>query len=260
MTLERDDTLADASIETAESLEAMTDEEAAEAAVIRSDIEQTRLEMGGTLNELGHRLEPGYLVDQAKENVREATIGRVEETTNMVMETIKRNPVPTALAGIGLFMLWKNRAEDSGSQYRRYGSDYRSYGVRGMPQQDQDLGSRARDAASAVRDNVGNAVGSAAESAQQAAGTALDSAGQTAEEVGWRLDSFMQANPLAVGVIAAGAGAVVGSFVPATEQEREMLGDASRQVASTVREKVDEATTMAEEAMDRAQEEVGSPA
>ena len=81
--------------------ESMTDDEQAEVAEIRADIEETRLEMGGTLNELGDRLEPAHLVQQAKENVREATIGRVEETakgiSDMVMETIKRNPIPAAL-------------------------------------------------------------------------------------------------------------------------------------------------------------------
>ena len=61
--------------------EGMTEHEAAEVAEIRADIEDTRQEMGGTLNELGDRLEPGHLVQQVKENVREATIGRVEETT-----------------------------------------------------------------------------------------------------------------------------------------------------------------------------------
>jgi ElaB/YqjD/DUF883 family membrane-anchored ribosome-binding protein len=271
--LRTDESLEGASVETAESLESMTDEEQAEAAEIRADIEQTRAEMGGTLNELGYRLEPGHLVDQAKENVREATIGRVEETTNMVMDTIRQNPIPAALAGVGLFMLWKNRSTAptgyAGSTYRTYGFDRtegyaRPYGATGQGQWrgdgGQDIGSKARDAASNVRDNVGDAVGSAAETAQQAAGTAVERAGQTAQEVGWRVDNFMQANPLAVAVIAAGAGAVVGSIVPETEQEREMLGDASRQVSSAVREKVDEATAKAEETLDRAEEQVSSPA
>jgi hypothetical protein len=49
------------SADTADELDAMTDEEAAEAIEIRAEIEETREEMGGTLNELGDRLEPGLL-------------------------------------------------------------------------------------------------------------------------------------------------------------------------------------------------------
>ena len=94
MTLERDDV---------EGVDTMTDDEAEQALEIRTEIEETRIEMGGTLSELGDRLEPGHLMSQAKDNVRDATIGRVEETakgmSDMVMETIKQNPIPAALAG-----------------------------------------------------------------------------------------------------------------------------------------------------------------
>jgi hypothetical protein len=47
-----------------DALEAMSDDEQAEVTEIRADIEETRLEMGGTLNELGDRLEPSHLVDK----------------------------------------------------------------------------------------------------------------------------------------------------------------------------------------------------
>jgi hypothetical protein len=46
-----------------------TQDEDVEVAEIRADIEDTRREMGGTLNELGERLDPGHLVEQAKDNV-----------------------------------------------------------------------------------------------------------------------------------------------------------------------------------------------
>lgn len=257
----------------------MTDQEQVEVAEIRADIEETRLEMGDTLNELGGRLEPGHLVEQAKENVREATIGRVEETakgiSDMVMDTIKRNPFPAALAGAGLALLWKNRSQGSNDQSKTahatgygYGSRpaymYETEGSQGVGSK---VGSKVGDAASTVGDtassvgqNVGGAVGSVAEGAQQVGGEVIDRAGQTAQQVGWKLDGFMKANPLAMGAIAVGAGAVLGSLVPETAKEREVLGDASRQVTSTVRDTVEDATAKAEESMDRVEEEVGSPA
>jgi hypothetical protein len=245
------------------ALETRTDEEREEVAGIRADIEETRLEMGGTLNELGDRLEPGHLMDQARENVREATIGRVEETakgiSDMVMDTIKRNPIPAAMAGAGLALLWANRSQ-SGPQFRE------GYGYQGRPasmygdQGSRDLGSRVGGVASAVGENVGGAVGSVAEGAQHVGGEAIERAGETAQQVGWRLERFMRANPLAVAAIAAGTGAAIGSVVPETSKEREMLGDASRQLTSAVRDTVDDATAKAEETMDRAEAQVGSPA
>ena len=70
----------------------------------------------------------------------------------------------------------------------------------------------------------------------------------------------MQASPLAVGAIALGAGALIGAILPETPQEREMLSDAGRQIGNAVRDTVDQATTKAEEAMDKAEEKVTSGA
>ena len=63
----------------------------------------------------------------------------------------------------------------------------------------------------------------------------------------------MQANPLAMGAIAVGAGAVIGSLIPETDPERELLGDASRQVGTKLTDVVDEATAKAEETFDNAE-------
>jgi hypothetical protein len=244
--------------------EHMTDEEAAEAVEIRAEIEETRLEMGGTLHELGDRLDPGHLMNQAKENVREATIGRVEETakgmTDMVMETIKRNPIPAAMAGAGLALLWMNKSSGSsnGNGNGRYAYDGRGYSASypyGSGQSDQGggIGAKAGEAVSAVGSTVGDAAGTVGQTAQQVTGEVVDRGQQAAQEVGWRVERFMQASPLAVGAIAIGAGALVGALVPETEQERQVLGDASRQVASTVRDTVDEAGRQAEQAVDEAE-------
>ena len=236
---------------------------------ILGEIDETRREMGSTINELGDRLTPGHLVDQAKDNVREATIGRLEDTargmSDMVFETIKRNPIPTAMAGVGLAMLWRNRSQQTND------TRYRANSYPGMPStthfsgQQQDLGSKVSsaaskvgDAASTVGDGVGGAVSSIADGAQQATGEVVDRAGATAQQVGWKLDSFMQANPLAMGAVAVGAGAVVGSLIPETEPERELLGDASRQVGTKLTDAVDEATTKAEKTLDDAEAKLTS--
>jgi len=73
------------------------------------------------------------LTSQAKASVREATIGRVEHMAMYTRDTaesvrgdlwttIKRNPVPTALAAIGIGWLWSNRSGGSQrSSSARYG-------------------------------------------------------------------------------------------------------------------------------------------
>jgi hypothetical protein len=238
--------------------EQLTDEEAAEAAEIRADIEETRFEMGGTLNELGDRLEPGNLIDEARENVRDATIGRVEDTargiSDMVLETIKRNPIPAAMAGAGLALLWANRSNGNGHDRRAFGYGYYS----AQPQRERGVSDKLGDAAGTVGDTMSGAagrVGSAVGEASENIGQGVGEIGQT---IGWRLDRVMQANPLALAAVAAGAGAVVGTILPETSQEQEMFGDASRQVSIAVRDAVDEASAQAEESMDRTEAEISS--
>jgi hypothetical protein len=240
--------------------EQMTDEEAAEAAEIRAEIEETRVEMGGTLNELGDRLEPGHLIDEAKESVRDATFGRVEDTargiSDMVMETIKRNPIPAAMAGAGLALLWANRSNGNGYDRRRsYGYGY--YDAGGV-QSGSGIGDKVGDAAGTVGDTVSgaaNRVGSAVGHAGENIGQGAGELGQT---IGWQLDRVMRANPLAMAAVAVGAGAVVGTLIPDTSKEREVLGDASRQVGIAVRDAVDEASTKAEDAINRTEAEITS--
>lgn len=113
-----------------------------ETAVIRADIDQTRADMSETINALTERLSPTNIKEQAKEQVkeqyyeakemvREATIGRVEnmvsnasdtvtDAGSSVMETIRQNPIPAALVGVGLGWLFMNRRSSTSSRTTRY--------------------------------------------------------------------------------------------------------------------------------------------
>lgn len=116
-------------------------------AALEAQIEQTRREMGETIDAIQARLDPELLkfkaeqrveqaVDRAKDEVYDATIGRVEEATGRatrtvtdwrdnVIETIKDNPIPAALVGIGLgwlIMESSSSAEQRGRRERRYRS------------------------------------------------------------------------------------------------------------------------------------------
>src|SRR3954452_17157711 len=86
---------------------------------IREGIEQTRADLSETIDALQERLSPSRLkeqvreqvaeqYEQAKQTVREATIGKVEnmvervsdkmyQTRGTIVETVKANPVPSAL-------------------------------------------------------------------------------------------------------------------------------------------------------------------
>ena len=80
--------------------------------------------MSQTINELQERLSPQNLAQQARESVREATVGRVQqmvgsagdtatqvarraqEAAAPVVEQVRERPVPIALAGAGVGLVW----------------------------------------------------------------------------------------------------------------------------------------------------------
>ena len=63
-----------------------TTQEIDEVVVARARVEQTRAEMADTIEALKEKLEPQHLVDQAKETVREATIGKAQHVMDDAMD------------------------------------------------------------------------------------------------------------------------------------------------------------------------------
>lgn len=110
-----------------------------EEEVIRERIEQTRSRMGETIEEIGERMNPDRVkaelkarardqVDDIKDNVKRKardTMRDVEhevtDTGRSIWATIRENPVPAGMVGIGLAWLVSNR-KDASSHYR-YGAD-----------------------------------------------------------------------------------------------------------------------------------------
>ena len=104
----------------------------ANTAFLRAEIRETRDRMSDTLDELGNRLNPNRLKAQVKENIREATVGRVEtmarnaadrvnETGHGLVDRIRENPIPAAMIGIGLgWLMFGGRRQDRTVWERSY--------------------------------------------------------------------------------------------------------------------------------------------
>ncbi|MDQ2784723.1 MAG: DUF3618 domain-containing protein [Chloroflexota bacterium] len=205
------------------------------------EIEQTRVEMSGTIDALQERLNPDRLKEQVTEavqeqiaaakehmtdavqeqvemvkgNIHDATIGRAEEMVSNVgksglVETIKQNPIPAALAGLGIGWLLMNRQQGAsgdrgggsgrayyagggqpfdgrGQSYRAgsygygqepgYGRGQAYYGA-GQQGDDQSLGDRVGGVAGQAKDKVGDVTGQAKDTVTDAASQAKDRVGQ----------------------------------------------------------------------------------
>ncbi len=108
--------------------------------LIQRQIDHTRAQMAGTLNEISERLSPDNLIQQAKDSAKEATVGKIKDVRNManrkvdgmssnLSQTIRDNPLPVAVIGLGLGWLLisdRNKRDD----YRSDNYDYRYGGYR----------------------------------------------------------------------------------------------------------------------------------
>ena len=265
------------------------DDYGAEAERIKADIKDTRAELGQTLNEIQERLSPEHVMDQVKDTVREATIGKVErvmervndtisnvtepameamgrageklkETGTVMTNTVRRNPIPLALIGLGVGMLIVNRVRNADDRTRRshgYEQDFdREHDLRSTRHMGMGLSdtTRSGEYAGASRQyGMSNqtGLGHMRETASDFAhGTAerVSHLGHQAKEgalwAGRGFQRMVRENPLAVGATAVAVGAAVGLVLPTTRVEQDYMGEASERL-------VDNAKQAARDAMDK---------
>lgn len=206
-------------------------ENGSEVEEVRVDIEATRAEMSGTIDAIQEKLDPTRLKQQAKETVRDATVGRAEhmmssagetakEKGSGLLETIKDNPVPAALAAVGLgWLFMSGRGQSSSSQRNRYAYEY-------------DVTYPTYAGRAQVQPTSGHESGGVQQRASQAAHQAQDEArhlGSEAQHQAQRARSqfqqMMEENPMAVGAVAIGLGAALGLAIPESQQEHELMGE-----------------------------------
>ncbi len=181
---------------------------------LRHEIDQTRANMSRTVTLLEARLNPQALKQQAADSVRKQTVGRAEGFADNasrtvkgasadVLDTIKQNPLPAALAVIGLgwlFMESRDRSQNKprySGRYageRVYGERYAGiyptgYGVEGdeygyeRGRYERMPGDRMRGAAGNVQDKAGRMAGQVQDRAGEMAGSVQDKAGEMAGRV-----------------------------------------------------------------------------
>jgi ElaB/YqjD/DUF883 family membrane-anchored ribosome-binding protein len=224
------------------------DEEDPQVQQLVADIEDTRGEMTTTVDEIGQRLAPRNVVAAAKETVREATVGKVEEMANTagamiedagqtaqqagsgLLETVRRNPVPAAMIGLGIgWLVVNNRSVATGPRMAA-----------------RDAVWSAQQTAGDVTDRIGQAAGDVGSQVQQTATQVPRQVEDVARQVGDNASRVFQDNPLAVGAIAAAVGAGIGLALPATQTERQVLGQARDDM-------VERAESAASQALDEAE-------
>lgn len=275
--------------------------------LIRAQIEKTRHRMSEDINELQERLSPENVKQQTQEAIREATIGKVEDMANSAeyrarrmkrstIRTIKENPVPAAMIGLGLGWLLFSGNDDDDYEYgydyeydyenaafdSRYGEPYtyrpapvgNTYNQEDDRDPIDDIQERAAGAARQARRQVDQATTNAQEQISDTVDSVRESVSdattQTQQYISERSNELqrqgrrqmrrtkrtfwesMEENPLAVGISAMAAGALIGLALPSTEKENEWMGETSDQLMEEVRSTANETARKTQKVAEKA--------
>ena len=241
---------------------------------IEREIEQTRNRMSRNIDELGDRLSPSNLKQEAKTAIKDAAQGAVSNvgeqarrTSSRLVEVIRENPLPVIAVGAGVTWLLtqRSRSDVSGNRMARYAYT--------GPERRQGNGWQG---GSGIRGRVGEKVTGVKESVSEAASGVAEKASELKERAGERLGDLggqarsqtqrlktnleyaAEENPLMLALGASIVGIALGLLLPGTQRENEMMGSARDQLVDRAEETVERAKDAAVEAGREVKETVKS--
>lgn len=229
---------------------------------IRTEIERTRSEIGETLNAIQERLAPERLSREVKARVREATTGRAKRMAGRAMDkskgvassiadAVRNNPLPAAVAGLGLgWLIVKARQASPDGEGREEYYEVETEG-RSMA---EETARKANESYGAAQENVSKTLGkvkakgsemmsTAKEKMKGVTGTTREKMNQLrpklreqADKTKARFQKNLEERPLALAAGALILGTIFGLSVPKTQKEEEITSSARQRFMQKVNE------------------------
>jgi ElaB/YqjD/DUF883 family membrane-anchored ribosome-binding protein len=231
---------------------------------IRADMAQTRAEMSETIDAIQAKLSPQHLMQEAKDTVRDATVGKVKDMMSSAtdkatdlaedvqdgaleaVDYVKQNPIPAALIGAGIAWLLMRtstgRTQPGYSRNRQYGGR----GGRPVYGQDRNATMGGPPYRTAASGNTGPGMTERIQDGWQ----------HYSRRAETQFERWMRENPLAVGAAALAVGAAVGLSAPATDTENAWLGEARDGLVERVQDVAKDTVTQATQAVDNVSQAV----
>ncbi len=209
-----------------------------------------------------------HAVSGAVNEVKSAIGGAVHTAKGASMsliDRIKRNPIPAAVAGLGLYWLLRGQEEhppagrgDRPNYTPRPSPDALrtpGYGAYETP----GYGSRPPSAAQTVSDagsKVGEIAGQMHDKAEDVlgrvhdtAGTVVDRVHDTAQQGTHWFQQTLQQNPLGTVAMAVALGTAIGLAIPETEHENRMMGETRDKIVQKTQDKIQNLGDKAQDAI-----------
>ena len=207
---------------------------------ILREIESTRSDMDHTLTAIERKLTPGQLVDQGLDYLRGSG---ANEFVHNLGGSVKQNPLPVALVGIGLAWLMAGGRNGGG----------RSTGA--VRDWSEGAASRIAEASGGARERVGQArqsLSDTAQSARERLSRTADSARHQLDRAREGYDWMVREQPLALGAIGVAIGALFAAAAPRTRKEDELMGETRDRLMDQAKEAGKAQLDKAKEVADKA--------
>jgi len=239
---------------------------------LEREIDAKRASISNLVDSLESRFTPGQLFDQALSYTK----GNGGEFFQNLGTTLKNNPVPTVLTGVGLAWLAMNQnkpfqpgSTSSGSALGGKVSqvvDQVSQAFSGAGDRLHGAADTARDHGQSLRSKAGDLSERATDSLDAMASQLTDKAhdvGQRvqeqASEVKGQFEQLLKEQPLVLAAIGIALGAALGAALPSTRKEDELMGQTRDDLAATLKSKGQEAYAVAKDTVKQATDKAPEP-
>ena len=174
---------------------------------IRGEIERTRVEMSETIGEIQDRLRPDHLLQQARDGMKEAAVGKAKTIMSSASESAyrgaqrargygnhlawyaKEHPIRMAItAGVVTWLCMRNRS--SSEQF--FGASDTSWDQDEYLPTEPSLSDRVSDAASSARQTVGEYASTAKQAVGEYASSARETVGEYAATARETVNDYAQ--------------------------------------------------------------------
>lgn len=227
---------------------------------IHEEIAKRRSEMRDTINALENKVSADHLKGKVRDELR--SIGKAGskaiQFNTSVFDTIRENPIPAAMASVGLIWLFSKSAGDGGRYVsgKGYGAEEKAGEIKGKAEEisgevkakAEDISGMAKEKAGELKAKYGEVSGRARERVGEYGELLSRKAGRAKS----RFSDTLHDNPLSVLASAFAIGAVIGLVLPETRKEEELLGETGERMREKAEEVTEEAAEKAEEDIDRA--------
>ena len=239
---------------------------------LEREIDAKRASISNLVDSLESRFTPGQLFDQALSYTK----GNGGEFFQNLGTTLKNNPVPTVLTGVGLAWLAMNQNKPfqpgSTSSGSALGGKV-SQVVDQVSQAFSGAGDRLHGAADTARDH-GQSLRSKACDLSERATDSLDATAsqltdkahdvgqrvqEQASEVKGQFEQLLKEQPLVLAAIGIALGAALGAALPSTRKEDEWMGQTRDDLADTLKSKGQEAYAVAKDTVKQATDKAPEP-